>query len=223
MSNYVVSPLPASTHFVGLAAAATGASLSAQIKDDDSRRLFWLQHVVPKLTEAFLEEVIRVKRARFIFPGLDVVHSPEDDSHNPFHTAYYQDFPHLCASNRIQARYVPWQFRFVFHPSLRTLLDSPNEYHDALGRDVFAKAGWSFWVTEDGFCMAPSWLDKELSDLAYVHSCWMEMRRPTNNPIIFDSEGIPLLPSGIPYPLLPFDQTLPRDPPPLQRLAAPVL
>jgi len=220
MSNYVASPLVHSTHFVGLAAAVTSASLSAQIKDDDSRRLFWLNHVVPVLTQQFLDELLRVKRIRFNFTGLDVLSAPEGDAHNPFHTAYYQDFPHFCASNRIQARYVPWQFRFVLHPSLHSLLQSPDEYIAKLTKDIFEKSGWAFWIMDDGFCMAPLWLHQELSDLANVHYSWMEMRRRTNNAIVFDGDGIPLLPCGIPYPLLKIDDSSPRDPPALQRLAA---
>jgi hypothetical protein len=223
MSNYAYSPLVHSTHFVGLASAVTAASLSEQIKDDDSRRIFWLKHVIPVLTQQFLDELLRKKRIKFTFPGLDIVHSPEDeadDAHNPFNTAYYQDFPHYCASNRIQARYVPWQFRFVLHPSLHPLLESPAEYLSSLSKDIFEKSGWSFCVMDDGFCMAPLWLDKELSDLSYVYLSWMEARKPSSR-ISFDFVGIPLLPCGIRYPLLPSDGEVDAvDPPALQRLAA---
>jgi len=95
----------------------------------------------------------------------------------PPHIAVFQSFAPLCAMLKtVSARHMPWQFRFIFGPTARSFLSSSQTTDNALRKDVFDKAGWEFWITETGFCLAPKNMMDELAELQLVYSTWLKMR-----------------------------------------------
>lgn len=160
-------------HFGGLAAAAQREELMAGVVDEDARRKFWQSFMLPMLTESFLDSVINSPNhiMNFKIEGYDDPNKPAS------HAAVFQTFAHLCAPFKsIPARYVPWQFRFILHESIRDVLNTSHSTDKALSAEAFEKAGWYFWMTETGFCMYPKLQSDELSDISSMFSTWMKMR-----------------------------------------------
>ena len=171
MSFNVGSEVATANHFGGLVSAVQREELRAGVIDEDARRKFWVYHMLPKLSEAFLDKVVEEKFVLFSLEGLDEPNSP------PSHVAALQSFAHLCAPLKsVSARHIPWQFRFVLSENTRTVLNSSHATDVALRNDVFEKAGWVFWIVDDGFCLAPKAMCDELSDINAVTSAWLKIR-----------------------------------------------
>jgi hypothetical protein len=207
MSFNVGSNIATANHFIGLASTVGRELISAGISDEDSRRAFWVKFMLPKLTEAFLDEVIAKpeKCMHFQLDGFDDENSP------PPHIVAFQSFAHLCVPLRsVSSRFVPYQFRFILSKSARAVLDTSLQTDNMLRKDVFDKAGWAFWITETGFCLAPQTIVDELDDLAALRTAWMKTRDEYELPASFGAakEVDPLL------------AHLPPVPPALERLAA---
>jgi hypothetical protein len=173
MSFNVGAQIATANHFIGLATAAQREEISQGIKDEDARRAFWVKFMLPKMTEAFLDEVIAKpeKRMQFMLDGFDDPNAP------PAHTVAFQSFAHLCVPLRsVSSRFVPYQFRFILDKSVRDVLSSSLQTDNQLRKEVFDKAGWHFWITETGFCITPQTLVDELDDLAALRSAWLKTR-----------------------------------------------
>jgi len=207
MSLNVGSQIATANHFIGLATADQREEISQGIKDEDARRAFWVKFMLPKMTEAFLDEVIAKpeKYMYFTLDGFDPENCP------PQHIVAFQSFAHLCVPLRsVASRFVPYQFRFILGKESRAVLSTSLQTDTQLRKEVFDKAGWNFWITETGFCIAPHSLVEELDDLASLRSAWMQTRDVYELPerVIVDPEVDPLL------------AHLPPLPPALERLAA---
>jgi len=207
MSFNVGSDIATANHFIGLAVGVQREEISQGVKDEDARRAFWVKFMLPKMTEAFLDEVIASpeKLMHFSLEGFD------DENAPPSNIVLFQSFAHLCVPLRsVASRFVPYQFRFILNKNSRCVLSSSLQTDTMLRKDVFDKAGWTFWITETGFCIAPRSLVEELDDLAALRSAWMQTRDAYELPerIIVDPEVDPLL------------AHLPPVPPALKRLAA---
>lgn len=170
MSFNVGVEIAGANHFVGLVAGAQRAELHQAVIDEDSRRKFWLSHMLPMLTESFLDHVIEKPYVRFHLPGLD------DLNTLPRHTAVFQSFAHLCAPlASVPVSYVPWQFRFILD-KCEWALNSSLATDNALRKDVFDKAGWVFWITSNGFCITPKTVCDKLSDISAMYTAWNRTR-----------------------------------------------
>lgn len=171
MSFNVGSEIATANHFGGLVSAVQRDELRSGVIDEDARRKFWVYHMLPKLTEAFLDKVVEESFVLFKLDGLDEPNSP------PAHVAALQSFAHLCVPLKsVSARHIPWQFRFVLSKNMHTVLDSSHATDVALRTDVFEKAGWVFWIVDDGFCLAPKTMCDELSDITAMTSAWLKVR-----------------------------------------------
>ena len=214
MSFNVGAPIATANHFIGLATDVQRAQITAGIADEDARRAFWVKFMLPKMTEAFLDEVIATpeKCMHFTLDGFD------DENAPPPHIVAFQSFAHLCVPLRsVSSRFVPYQFRFILHKSARAVLDSSLKTDNMLRRDVFDKAGWNFWLTDTGFCIAPQTIVDELDDLAALRSAWIATRNEFELPESFTRVVDPEQQSAVVDPLLAH---LPPQPPALERLAA---
>jgi len=135
------------------------------------RRRFWVSHMLPKLTQDFLDKVVAKPYVRFQLDGLDEPNSA------PPHIAVFQSFAPICVPLKLViARHMPWQFRFILGKSARSFLCSSLTTDNALRKDVFDKAGWEFWITESGFCLAPKAMVDELAELHIVYTTWIKTR-----------------------------------------------
>ncbi len=215
MSFNVGLSVATANHFIGLAADVARDQIASGIVDEDSRRAFWIKYMLPKLTEVFLDEVIKGtdKCVHFKLDGFDDANAP------PEHILMFQSFAHLCVPLRsVSSRFVPYQFRFILSKSARPALASSLQTDNMLRKDIFDKAGWEFWITETGFCLAPQTIADELNDLAALRLAWMKTRDEYELPESFGNKGFEGFEGGgKPDPLLAH---LPPVPPALVRLAA---
>lgn len=173
MSFNVGSEIATANHFIGLASSAQREEVFQGVLDEDARRKFWVHHMLPKLNETFLGEVMKSeeKCVHFLLDGLDDPNMP------PRHIAMFQSFAHLCVPLKsVSARHMPWQFRIILHKDTHPVLNSSLTTDVALRNDVFEKAGWIFWITDDGFCIAPKAMVDELSDISAMCSAWLKTR-----------------------------------------------
>lgn len=170
MSFNVGSEIATANHFVGLVGGQQRAEIHEGVVNEDNRRRFWISHMLPVLTEEFLDKVIAEPYVRFRLHG-------EDPNLKPRHTAIFQSFAYLCAPlPTIAARHMPWQFRFILAKDKRDVLDSSLATDNTLRSQVFDKAGWVFWITTEGFCLAPKTICEELSDISAMQSAWLKVR-----------------------------------------------
>jgi len=209
MSFNVGVSVATANHFIGLAADVHRELISTGISDEDARRSFWVKFMLPKLTEAFLDEVIAKpeKCMHFTLDGFDDPNAP------PPHIVMFQSFAHLCVPLRsVSSRFVPYQFRFILCESARTVLNSSLHTDNMLRKDVFDKAGWEFWITDTGFCLSPQTIVNELNDIAALRAAWMKTREDFDLPESFVVKKAvdPLL------------AHLPPVPPALERVHSPV-
>ena len=207
--SFHVAPIATANHFIGLASTAQREEVTAGVIDEDSRRNFWIKHMLPTLTEPFLDTVISSEhRCRhFTLEGLDDPNSP------PKHIIAFQSFAHLCVPLRtVAARHMPWQFRVILHKDTRAVLATSYATDAALRSDVFEKAGWYFWITDTGFCIAPKPMCEELSDISAMHAAWLKTRNDFELPASF--KAAPLLSNAVAQ---PHPSALPAQPV-LQRL-----
>lgn len=171
MSFNVGAEIATANHFIGLVNAHQRVEIHKEVQTEDDRRKFWVQYMLPKLTEQFLDKVIAKPYVRFHLDGLD------DPNSFPPHTVFLQSFSYLCAPlQNVSARHMPWQFRFIIDKERRGVLESSLATDVALRRDVFDKAGWVFWIVRDGFCLAPKTLCDELSDISCMMTAWLKVR-----------------------------------------------
>lgn len=217
MSFNVGLSVATANHFIGLAADVHRELISSGIADEDSRRAFWIKYMLPKLTETFLDEVIAKpeKCMHFTLDGFD------DENAPPQHIVMFQSFAHLCVPLRsVSSRFVPYQFRFILSKSARPALASSLHTDNMLRKDIFDKAGWEFWITETGFCLAPQTIVNELNDLAALRSAWVKTREEYELPESFVAKGFEGFDSTL-SPGNPLLAHLPPLPPALQRASSP--
>jgi hypothetical protein len=170
MSFNVGAEIATANHFVGLVGGHQRAEIHEGVVNEDNRRRFWISHMLPVLTEEFLDKVIGQPYVRFRLHG-------EDPNEKPRHTAIFQSFAYLCAPlPTLAARHMPWQFRFILAKDKRGVLESSLTTDNRLRSQVFDKAGWVFWITKDGFCLAPKTICEELSDISAMQSIWLKVR-----------------------------------------------
>lgn len=210
MSFNVGVQIATANHFIGLATAVQREEIRAGIADEDARRAFWVKFMLPKLTEAFLDQVINKPGGMpFTLEGFDDPNAP------PPHTVLFQSFAHLCTPLRsVASRFVPYQFRFVLCKSAREVLNTTLQTDNMLRKDVFDRGGWSFWITETGFCICPQTLVDELDDLAALRSAWLKTRDEYE---LAPAEAASATATEATDPLLAH---LPTLPPALERLSA---
>jgi len=216
MSFNVGSEIATANHFIGLASSAQRDEVFNGITDEDSRRKFWVYHMLPKLNESFLDDVMKSeeKCKHFLLDGLDDPNLP------PRHFIMFQSFAHLCVPLKsVSARHMPWQFRIVLHKNTRAVLNSSHATDMALRNDVFDKAGWIFWITDDGFCIAPKAMIDELSDISAMYNAWLKTRNEYEPPSSFKND----LPTPSPNSILSTNASLlshlSPEPPVLERLS----
>ena len=170
MSFNVGAEIATANHFVGIVSGHQRAEIHEGVVKEDDRRRFWINQMLPLLTEKFMERVIAEPYVRFHLPG-------EDPNEKPRHTAVFQSFAYLCTPlPTVAARHMPWQFRFILARDKRGVLESSLATDNALRSQIFDKAGWVFWVTTDGFCLAPKTICDELSDISAMQSVWLRVR-----------------------------------------------
>lgn len=173
MSFYVGPAFANANHFGGLAAECIRSETKGAVEDEDARREFWLKHMLPKITEPFLDSVVTSpkKFIKFSLESLDGPNAPEK------HMVFFQTFAYVASSlKNVPIRNMPWQFRFIIHKDSRAVLDTAEATDRALRADVFERAGWYFWVTSTGFCIAPKALCDELSDISAMYASWIKVR-----------------------------------------------
>jgi hypothetical protein len=163
--------------FAGVTSGINRIATMHAAKRGDAVRTLWIKHILPQATStAFISSIMNSTDFFKMFT-LDVP-ADFDDSipWNTFqHVAAYQNLAQLTDKN-IPTRLVPWQLRFEFAPqTLSRVLSASLDLHVEIG-GLFEKAGWEYWRTETGFCMAPLWLFSELKSLSTVYHAWQNMR-----------------------------------------------
>lgn len=172
---YLTIPNP--NDFAGVTSGINRIATLHAAKRGDAVRALWIKHILPQATStAFMASIMNSSDFFKTFT-LDVP-SDFDDSipWNTFqHVAAYQNLAQLTDKNT-PTRLVPWQLRFEFAPqTLSRILSESLELHVEISA-LFEKAGWEYWRTETGFCIAPLWLFSELKSLSTVYHAWQNMR-----------------------------------------------
>ena len=171
--SFHVGPIATANHFIGLAANIQRGEITEGIRAEDDRRQFWIRHMLPLLTEEFLDKVVAspATRCKFHLPGLDDINA------EPKHMVVFQSFAHLAVPLKtLPTKQIPWQFRFILDESVCPVLYSSLQTNQSLRSEVFEKAGWVFWITKTGFCITPKYLCDELSDANAVYDAWLKTR-----------------------------------------------
>jgi hypothetical protein len=162
--------------FTGISGDITRVASIVHSKRSDSLRSLWFKYILPPLVkEEFLMNVIKSDAFLTMFK-FDI---PADfDTSIPWntysHIAAYQNLSQI-ADTSIMLRLVPWQIRFEFAPETHSrLLYTSNRLDDEIA-NMFMEAGWHFWRTKTGFCIAPLELFKELRCLSELFTSWTAM------------------------------------------------
>jgi hypothetical protein len=158
-------------HLIGYVAETHREDVRKIALDEDARRTFWSRHMLPLMSDGFFSSVVTSpeKQRHFTLQGLD----PQDVP--PRHIIKYESFAHL-ASNAIPIESILWQFRVILAEDVRAVLDTTFETEMQLRRDVFDKAGWEFWVTKTGFCVAPKLRVDRIKDVVLMYTAWIKTR-----------------------------------------------
>jgi len=163
--------------FVGTSAEQIKKELTAEIGLEDMRRIFWSHDVLPKLSQEFLESVIRSPHHMKVFK----FNEGDDESH----IITYKCFAHLATNPMIAMRHIPWQFRIEFGPKTRQIAQTSLEFEEAMAEKTFRRANWMFWTHDTGFTIAPLSTWEELSLLSSLLRAWIKTR---DAPLTLDPE-----------------------------------
>lgn len=160
----------------GVSIEKTGDASISHIRYNDKMRLLWKQILKPLTTESFIRSVIEHPDYAVKF-SFDIKEEEFWDFHwNKYvHVASYQNLSQT-ADPTVPLRLVPWQIRFEFSPSvLPTALMLPFAFKEELLCE-FENAGWTFWFTETGFCIAPLHLFREVRSISTMYESWVGLR-----------------------------------------------
>jgi hypothetical protein len=163
--------------FTGISGDVTRVASISNARLNDKQRELWLKYILPPLvTEDFIRSVMTsdafMRIFKFQIPA-DVDTSIPWNTYS--HVVAYQNLAQ-AASVRVPLRLVPWQLRFEFAPETHSRLLTTVPSFDEELEGVFKSAGWHFWRTDTGFCIAPLELYLELKNIHTTYEAWRNLQ-----------------------------------------------